>query len=191
MYAVIKTGGKQYRVAAGDVIQVEKLDAKLGSQLDLKEVLLVGGDTPLIGKPLVANALVTAVVTKQAKTRKQIVFKKKRRQSFRKFKTHKQMFTELFVLSITLPDGKVTKATTEPHISDVAQEREERLAERSRATRRAEGTLKAVRGAASTTDDEAKPKARAAAKGATKKKVAKKTAKKVAKKATKKVAKKK
>ncbi len=188
MYAVIKTGGKQYRVAAGDVIQVEKLDAELGSKIELKDVLLLGGDTPVIGRPLVANASVTVVVTKQARTRKQIVFKKKRRQSYRKFQTHRQDFTELFVLSITTPDGKTDKATTEPRIVDVAKVRDERLALRTRALRRAQGTLKSVAGSSSEpeTDTKGKPAAKAAKAGG-KKKVAKKaTKKKVAKKATKK-----
>lgn len=127
MYAVIKTGGKQYTVKPGDVLHVEKLDKDLGAEFDINDVLLVGGDSTHVGKPLVANAKVTVVVTKQARTRKLIVFKKKRRHSFRKFKTHKQSFTELFVKSITSPDGQVMKTDVEPHIVDVAQQREDRI----------------------------------------------------------------
>ncbi len=182
MYAVIKTGGKQYRVSLGDVIQVEKLNAELGSEVTIQDVLLIGGETPVIGSPLVANAKVAFVVTKQAKTRKMIVFKKKRRQSYRKFKTHRQPFTELFVTAIHTPDGKVAKATTEPNVVDVAKMRSERLEERTRAKRRAEGTLK-TKGSDSASSGEGSA---STTKKAAKKKTAKKAAKKVAKKATKK-----
>ena len=97
MYAIIRTGGKQYKVQAGDVLQVDKLEHKLGAEFDINEILMVGGESTHVGQPLVKGAKVTVVVTKQAKTRKEIVFKKKRRQGYRKFATHKQEFTELFV----------------------------------------------------------------------------------------------
>ncbi len=109
MYAIIRTGGKQYKVQAGDVLQVDKLEQALGAEFEINEVLMVGGDTATLGQPLVKGATVTAVVTKQAKTRKLIVFKKKRRQGYRKLNTHKQEFTEIFVKAITSPDGKVAK----------------------------------------------------------------------------------
>ncbi|WP_374076416.1 50S ribosomal protein L21 [Bdellovibrio bacteriovorus] len=96
MYAIIRTGGKQYKVQAGDVLQVDKLEQKLGAEFDINEILMVGGESTHVGQPLVKGAKVTVVVTKQAKTRKEIVFKKKRRQGYRKFATHKQEFTELF-----------------------------------------------------------------------------------------------
>lgn len=126
MYAIIRTGGKQYTVKPGDVLQVEKLDKELGSEFDIKEVLMLGGDSIHTGQPLVKNASVTVVVTKQAKTRKILVFKKKRRHSYRKFATHKQLFTELFVKSITSPDGSVEKTDTTPKVTDVAQVRAEK-----------------------------------------------------------------
>lgn len=127
MYAIIKTGGKQYKVQAGDVLQVEKLDHDLGSEFNISEILMIGGDKAHVGTPLVKNAKVTAVVTKQAKTKKVIVFKKKRRQGYRKFGTHKQNFTELFIKSITSPDGQVSKTDATPVVKDMAALRLERI----------------------------------------------------------------
>ena len=70
MYAIIKTGGKQYKVQPGQSVRVEKLEQALGSEFDLTEVLLVGGENPVVGQPLVKDAKVTVVVTKQAKDKK-------------------------------------------------------------------------------------------------------------------------
>ncbi len=105
MYAIIRAGGKQYRVQAGDTVRVEKLEKKLGDEFDVSEVLFVGGDKAFVGEPLVQNAKVRVVVTRQAKGPKVIVFKKKRRQGYRKMQGHRQLFTELFVKSITSPEG--------------------------------------------------------------------------------------
>ena len=127
MYAIIKTGGKQYKVQAGDVLQVEKLDQDLGAEFNIVEVLMIGGDKSHIGTPTVKNAVVTAVVTKQARSRKVIVFKKKRRQGYRKFGTHKQYFTELFIKSITSPDGQSSKTDLTPVVKDMALVRTERI----------------------------------------------------------------
>lgn len=136
MYAIIQSGGKQYRVQPGDVIRVEKLENALGSEFNLTEVLLVGGDASAVGAPLVKNATVTVVVTKQTKDRKVIIFKKKRRQGYRKFATHRQPFTELFVKSISL-DGKTAKAEGEANVIDVDQKRQERIAGRTEAKKAA------------------------------------------------------
>lgn len=111
MYAIFRAGGKQYRVQAGDIVRVEKLDAKIGDELNLTDVLMVGGEKPFLGAPVVANAKVTVVVTQQGRGAKIIVFKKKRRQGYRRTQGHRQAFTELFVKAITSPDGKT--ATTE------------------------------------------------------------------------------
>jgi large subunit ribosomal protein L21 len=164
MYAVIRTGGKQYTVKPGDRLQVEKLDQKLGAEFDISEVLLLGGEATLLGAPLVKNAKVTCVVTKQARTRKVIVFKKKRRHSFRKFKTHKQDFTEIFVKSITSPDGKVTKTEDAPNVVDMKATRIDKI-EAKKAAR-----IEANKPGAS------KEEAPVAKKAATKKKLAKKAA---------------
>ena len=101
MFAVVKTGGKQYKIANGDVIKVEKLEAEVGASVDLAEVLLVsdGGKTT-VGSPLVAGAKVTANVVAHDRTRKVIVFKKKRRQNYRRKNTHRQDFTVLRITGI-------------------------------------------------------------------------------------------
>ena len=106
MYAIIRAGGKQYKVQAGDTVRVEKLEKNLGDKFDLPEVLMVGGDKTFVGAPLVQNAKVTAIVTRQAKAAKIIVFKKKRRQGYRRMQGHRQLFTELFIQSITTPEGQ-------------------------------------------------------------------------------------
>lgn len=187
MYAVIRTGGKQYKVQAGDRVKVEKVDHDLGSTFDVTEVLLLGGETTVVGKPLVSNAKVTVVVTKQTKDRKVIVFKKKRRKGYRKFATHRQPYSELFVQSITSPDGKVTKAETEANVVDVDADRLARIQTKIKVSRDSKDPVLKKAAAASeatTTKKAAGPKKTTAAK----KKVVKKTVKKVAKKAPSKTA---
>lgn len=182
MYAVIRTGGKQYKVQAGDVIQVEKLAQDLGAEFDINDILLVGGEATHVGQPVVKGAKVTVVVTKQARTRKVIVFKKKRRQGYRKLNTHKQEFTELFVKAITSPDGKVAKAETTAVVKDMAAIRQEKIAAKVAARKERVSN----KGAATET-------VKKEAKKVVKKTAAKKTVKKTVKKAgaaTKKVAKK-
>lgn len=101
MYAVIRTGGKQYRVATNQVIEVEKLDAEAGATVELAEVLMVGdGDGATVGSPLVAGASVTATVLEQGKGPKLIVFKKRRRKNFRRKTGHRQKLTVLRVTDI-------------------------------------------------------------------------------------------
>ncbi len=97
MFAVIKTGGKQYRVAKDDVIVVEKLPGEAGATVKLDEVLVVGEK---IGTPTVAGAAVTATVLEQGKGDKVIVFKKKRRQNYRRKKGHRQQLTVLRITDI-------------------------------------------------------------------------------------------
>ncbi len=121
MYAIIRAGGKQYKVEAGDTVRVEKLEKSLGDVFNLPEILMVGGDKTFVGAPLVANAVVTAVVTRQAKAPKIIVFKKKRRQGYRKTQGHRQLFTELFIQSITSPEGVVMKSETKAQVIDPAR----------------------------------------------------------------------
>jgi len=193
MYAIIKTGGKQYKVQAGDVLQIEKVDHDLGSEFNIDEVLLVGGDKTHVGSPTVKNAKVTVVVTKQAKTMKVIVFKKKRRQGYRKFATHRQNFTEIFIKSITSPDGQVGKTDATPVVKDMAALRKERIqtkVEDSRA--RAEAGIGLGRAAAKAQSTKVSPvkKAAPAKKKATKKVAKKAASKRSVKKATKKTTKK-
>lgn len=102
MFAVIKTGGKQYKVAKDDVITVEKLAAEAGSKVELGEVLMIGGEgaEAKIGAPLVDGAKVTAEVVDQTRARKIIVFKKKRRQNYRRKAGHRQHQTVLKITDI-------------------------------------------------------------------------------------------
>jgi len=101
MYAVIKTGGKQYRVAKDDIIEVEKLDAEIGGSVTLDQVLLVGSEgSAKIGAPTVSGASVKATVLNQKKDDKIIVFKKKRRQNYRRKNGHRQNLTVLKITDI-------------------------------------------------------------------------------------------
>ena len=96
MYAVIKTGGKQYRVSPGDSIEVEKLPYEVGAKIELDQVLLVAGDSQAsIGQPLVDGARVKATVTRQAKGRKVIIFKYRSSKRYRRKKGHRQQLTRL------------------------------------------------------------------------------------------------
>ncbi len=128
MYAIIRAGGKQYKVEAGDTVRVEKIEKKLGDSFELAEVLMVGGDKAFVGSPLVSGAKVTAVVTRQAKASKIIVFKKKRRQGYRKMQGHRQLFTELFIQSITTPEGTVAKTDKSARVFDPAKSAERKAA---------------------------------------------------------------
>ncbi len=101
MYAVIRTGGKQYRVAEGQKLRVEKLIGNAGDKVTFGEVLLVGGDAPKIGKPLVSGASVAAEITAQDRGKKIVVFKFKRRKNYRRKNGHRQPYTELKITGIT------------------------------------------------------------------------------------------
>jgi large subunit ribosomal protein L21 len=101
MYAVIKTGGKQYRVAANEVIKVERLEAEEGSLLELDQVLMVGGDGSVrLGSPLLDGAKVTALVLEQGKGPKLTIFKKRRRKNSRRKTGHRQQLTVLRIKDI-------------------------------------------------------------------------------------------
>lgn len=103
MFAIVKTGGKQYRIAANDKIKVEKLDAEEGKKVTLSDVLFVQKDGKAIfGEPLVKGASVEAEVLKNYKDQKVIIFKKRRRQNSRRKNGHRQPRTELKILSINI-----------------------------------------------------------------------------------------
>jgi large subunit ribosomal protein L21 len=125
MYAIIKTGGKQYTVKPGDVLRVEKMEADLGTELKC-EVLMVGGEKTFIGDKI-GSATVTVVVTNQERGPKLVVFKKKRRQGYRRMGGHRQPYTELFVKSITSPEGQTANADSKPHVFN-PEKKAERLA---------------------------------------------------------------
>jgi large subunit ribosomal protein L21 len=100
-YAVIKTGGKQYRVAPGDVLEIEKLDGEPGAALQFTEVLLTAnGGAVQVGQPTVAGAVVVAEVVKQGRGKKILVFKKKRRKNYRRRAGHRQYLTTVRVTAI-------------------------------------------------------------------------------------------
>lgn len=101
MFAVIKTGGKQYTVRKDDVLEIEKLEGGAGDKVTFDEVLLVGGDgAPQVGTPLLAGAKVAAEVVDQTRGPKIIVFKKKRRQNYRRKKGHRQDLTKVKITNI-------------------------------------------------------------------------------------------
>lgn len=102
MYAIVQTGGKQYRVQPGEVLQVESLPGKAGETVELKQVCLVHGDKGLqIGKPWVDKAKVTAEIVEQGRTRSIMIFKKHRRKNYRRTKGHRQGFTQLRITAIS------------------------------------------------------------------------------------------
>jgi len=102
MYAVVKTGGKQYRVAAGEKIKVEQIPADVGAEITLDQVLMVGeGESVKIGTPLVAGAKVTAKVIAHGRHAKVNIFKMRRRKHYQKHQGHRQNFTELEIAGIS------------------------------------------------------------------------------------------
>lgn len=180
MYAIVRAGGKQYKVKAGDIFKVEKIDKEVGSEFDLTEVLFIGGEKVMVGVPNVKDASVTVVVSKQAKAPKIVVLKKKRRQGYRKLQGHRQSFTELFVKAIAAP-GLNSKADKEPKLyTEEALMLAQMAKVEKAALRKAEA------------DGSEEKVTKKAAKKKTTKKATKKTTKKVAKKtSTKKTASKK
>jgi large subunit ribosomal protein L21 len=114
MFAVIKTGGKQYRVAADDVIQVDKVGGDPGEIIQFGEVLLVGGEQVTLGAPTVAGASVAAEVLEQGRGPKIIAFKKRRRKNSRRKRGHRQEFTRVRVTEILTDGAKPSKAAGSP-----------------------------------------------------------------------------
>ena len=101
MYAIVQTGGKQYRVSEGDIINVEKLNAEAGSTVELNEVLVIGdADSMLIGKPFVEGAVVTAELLENGKADKVYIYKYKAKKDYRKKQGHRQPFSKLQIKSI-------------------------------------------------------------------------------------------
>ena len=110
MFAVIKTGGKQYRVAADDVLKIGNLAGEVGDIVEIGEVLAFGeGDNVTIGSPLVDGAMVTAEVVEQGRSRKVIAFKKRRRQNSRRKRGHRQMLTTVRISEILTGGAKPSK----------------------------------------------------------------------------------
>ncbi len=157
MYAVFRSGGKQYRAAKGDVLRVEKLAAEEGSTVRFDEVLLIGeGGDVKVGSPLLDGGSVSGKVTKQGKTRKVSVVKFKRRQNYLRQGSHRQFFTEVEITDISSAGAKKTPAKAD--------------ADEKPATAKKAAKKKTAKKAAG--------KKTTAKKATTKKKVAKKAAKK-------------
>ncbi|MCC6276935.1 MAG: 50S ribosomal protein L21 [Oligoflexia bacterium] len=163
IYAVVKAGGRQYRVVPGQTFSVEKIEGAPGSSVELNEVLMVGGDAPVVGSPLVSGAKIKAVVESQYRGTKVLVFKKKRRHKYRKMKGHRSELTRLFVAEIVSPKGSY-KADNEPRI-DSEEKRAQKLERKEKArlqaadTQEASGTKKAKKPAAKAKKTGAKKKA--------------------------------
>jgi len=103
MYAVVKTGGKEYRISPGDLIRVEKLEGKVGDQVTMKDILMVSHEDQVqVGNPLLGNAVITGEIVQQVKGRKVLIYKMKRRKNYRRTKGHRQTYTYIRVNEISL-----------------------------------------------------------------------------------------
>ena len=103
MYAVVKTGGKEYRISKGDIIRVEKLEGKIGDPVSLKDVLMVSQEGQVqFGIPHLTNVVVMGEIVQQVKGKKTLTYKMKRRKNYRRFKGHRQTYTYLKVNDISL-----------------------------------------------------------------------------------------
>jgi large subunit ribosomal protein L21 len=110
MYAIVQTGGKQYKVEAGDQVKVEKLEGEPGDKVDFDKVLAIGTSEGInLGQPFIKDASVTATIIRTARDRKIIVFKKKRRKAYDKKQGHRQWYTLLKIQGI-VPEAVATEA---------------------------------------------------------------------------------
>ena len=116
MYAVIETGGKQYRVQPGERVRVEKLDAEAGAQIAFPALLVVDGTTVQVGTPHLAGTQVTAQVLNEEKGEKHIIFKMRRRKGYRRKTGHRQVYTALHIMGIGNGSGEAPAGSAEvPH----------------------------------------------------------------------------
>ena len=123
MYAVVMTGGKQYRVSAGDKIRVEKLNAEAGSTVSLDKVLVIGGEgETMVGAPYVPGAFVEAEVVANGKADKVVIFKYKAKKDYRKKQGHRQPYTELKINGISVNGEMKSKAAEAPKAKAAAEE---------------------------------------------------------------------
>lgn len=114
MFAVIKTGGKQYRVATDDLVEVDRIEGEAGASVTFAEVLAIGGDNPVVGTPTVAGASVAAKVVEQGRKPKVIAFKKRRRKNSRRKRGHRQDFTLVKITEI-LTDATASREPAAKH----------------------------------------------------------------------------
>ena len=110
MYAIIGTGGKQYKVSEGDVITIERLEVEEGQSVDFDQVFtVIDGENVLIGRPLVEGAVVTGEVLNHGRDKKIMIFKYKSKSNYRRRQGHRQPFTKICIKSITAPKAKSTR----------------------------------------------------------------------------------
>jgi large subunit ribosomal protein L21 len=171
MFAVIRTGGKQYRVAPNDVIEIERVAGKPGDIIELAEVILLGGDgAPKTGSPTIAGAMVAAEVIEQKRGEKIVVFKKKRRSNYRRTRGHRQELTALRITEILTDGKKPSKAAPKPEPKKVEKKPEAKAEAKSKAeTKPAKKDAKPATRKPAAKKPETKKPARAAAKPKTKK----------------------
>jgi large subunit ribosomal protein L21 len=163
MFAVIRTGGKQYRVAPNDIIEVEKIAGKPGEIVELAEVILLGGEgSPKTGSPTIAGAIVAAEVIEQTRGAKIIVFKKKRRSNYRRTRGHRQELTALRITEILTDGKKPSKAPPKPEPKKVEKKAEAKT--EAKTAKPAEKEAKPAARKPAAKQSEAKKPARAAAK---------------------------
>jgi large subunit ribosomal protein L21 len=145
MFAVIKTGGKQYRVAANDLLKVEKVTGNAGDIIEFAEVLMVGvGADATIGAPVVSGALVTAEVVEQGRARKVIAFKKRRRQNSKRTRGHRQELTTVRISEILTGGAKPSKKAAEKSAKKEAAPKAEAAADVTAAETKAAPKAKAA-----------------------------------------------
>ena len=119
MFAVIKTGGKQYRVVAEDVLRVDRLEGEPGAVVEFGEVLVVGGDTPVVGAPTVAGATVAGELLDHVRGPKVIAFKKRRRKNSRRRRGHRQEYSLVRITEI-LTEGRKGRMSAMPKLKSRA-----------------------------------------------------------------------
>jgi len=153
MYAVIRTGGKQYRVVPDQELQIEKIEAEEGERVEFSEVLMLAkdGEEPEIGMPTIEGARVAAEIVEQGRGEKIIVFKKKRRKNYRRKNGHRQHLTTIRVLGVLGPGEGVASTSAKSSKSKAKAEKAEAgaAAEGTKAKKKAEPTQKAAKAKAS------------------------------------------
>ncbi|MCP2671997.1 50S ribosomal protein L21 [Maricaulaceae bacterium EIL42A08] len=155
MYAVIKTGGKQYKVSEGDILRVEKLDVEAGDTVSFDEVLMIGGEgDALVGSPAIDGAKVTAEVLDVRKDKKVLVFKKRRRQNYRRKAGHRQWLTVVSVAEILKPGSKSKLSAKSTKKADAPAEKAAAKKEAPKAAPKAEAKPKAAAKAAPAGNDD-------------------------------------
>ncbi len=172
MFAVIRTGGKQYRVAPNDIIEIEKIAGEPGDIVELADVILLGGEGgPKTGTPTIAGASVAAEVIEQKRGDKIIVFKKKRRQGYRRTAGHRQLLTSVRITEILTDGKKPAKAAAKPAPKKTEAKKAETKVEAKPAAKKAETKVEAKKAVAKPAAK--KPAAKTAAKAPAKKPAAK------------------